>query len=391
MSLSACLLTRNEEDSVGAAVHSVAKVADEILVVDTHSRDQTAARAAEAGARVLQYDWDDDFGAGRNFTIAQAAGDWILWLNCTETVTADSLEPLREAIAQQAVFGYLTRVRTPLSASRPEQQAETMDLRLFRRRPDLRFVGRAHPHFETGLVEAIRREGLEVRPSRVTIQGDAYVEPTESKLLWTARLMELELQDRPGQLHYQIELGLTLLQLNDPKAHALMAQAAEQVYAGREARAAPGIKTQALLAYVLTAALEVAPKCLPRDLARELALRWFPASPRLLHIVAEEAFQRKDYHLAAGLLERLLTMGRTHVFDRSHAFDPELIGDRARANLAACYYQLGEAAKAEQCYRPLLANPRYRQVAEQGIAASQQLQRRRGGGFSFSVDDLFTP
>src|SRR5947209_14303838 len=67
MSLSVCFLTRNEEETIGQAVRSVAAVADEILVVDTHSHDRTAARAAEAGARVLQFDWNDDFSAGRNF------------------------------------------------------------------------------------------------------------------------------------------------------------------------------------------------------------------------------------------------------------------------------------------------------------------------------------
>jgi hypothetical protein len=390
MSLSVCLLTRNEEDTAGAAVRSVADVADEILVVDTHSRDQTAARAADAGARVLQYEWNDDFGAGRNYTIAQATCDWILWLNGTEAVTTESLPAIREAIDPPNVFGYFVRVRTPLSALRPEQQAETMDLRLFRRRPDLRFIGRAHPYFEPSLVDSIRREGMEVRASTITLQGPAFVEPTEAKLRFAARLMGLELQDRPGQLHYMIELGLTLLQLQDPKAHAVMAEAAEQVYAAREAKAAPNVKTQALLAYVMTVALEVAPRGLSRDLARDLGLRWFPASPRLLHIIAEEAFQRRDFRLAASLLERLLMLGRTGNFDRSHAFDPELIGDRARANLAASYYNLGQGAKAEQCYQPLRANEKYRRIAEQGIAAAQQLQRRRGG-FSFDINDVTMP
>ncbi|HMF12265.1 MAG TPA: glycosyltransferase [Gemmataceae bacterium] len=390
MSLSVCLLTRNEEDTVGAAIRSVAEVADEILVVDTHSRDQTAARAAEAGARVLQYDWADDFGAGRNFTIAHATGDWIFWLNGTETVTPDSLAALREAVGQPNVFGYSVRVRMPLSATQPEQQSDMMDLRLFRRRQDLRFVGRAHPHFDASLAETVRREGLQVRPAAITIQGAPFVTPTESKLRWAAHLMELELQDRPGQLHYLVELGLTLLQLNDPRAQAVLGQAAELVFAAREAPSAPSVKAQALLAYIMTVAPEVAPACLPRDLARELALRWFPVSPHLMHLVAEDAFQRREFRSASTLLERLVMLGRTGTYDRSHAFDPELIGDRARANLAACYYNLGEPAKAEQCYRPLLANPRFRQLAEQGIAASQLAQQRRGG-FSFSVNDLFTP
>ncbi len=153
MSLTACFLTRNEEATIGPAVRSVSEIADEIVVVDTHSRDETAARAAEAGARVLQYEWADDFGAGRNFTIRQASGDWILWLNGTEQLTPESRPLVRNALDQANVFGYFVRIRTPLSDEAKDGQAETMDVRLFRRRGDLHFIGRAHPHFEQALVE----------------------------------------------------------------------------------------------------------------------------------------------------------------------------------------------------------------------------------------------
>jgi hypothetical protein len=387
MSLSVCLLTRNEENTVSQAVRSVLDVATEVLVVDTHSRDQTAARAADAGARVLQYEWADDFAAGRNFTIRQATSDWVLWLNGTETVTPESLPHLCTAVEQPKVFGYFVRIRTPLSATRPEQQAETMDLRLFRRRPDLHFVGRAHPHFEASFAEIVRRGGYEVRPAAITLQGAPFAEQTESKLRFAAKLMELELQDRPGQLHYMIELALTLLQLKDPKAPTLMAEAAQQVFAQREAKTAPNVKVQALLAYVLTTAEGTT--CISRELVRNLSLRWFPASPRLMHIIAEDAYQRRDFRLAANLLERLLTLGSTGQLDRSHAFDPELLGDRVRVNLGACYYNLGEAIKAEQCYQPLLANEKYRAVALEGIAAAHRMQRQ-GGRFSFDIGDVQT-
>jgi tetratricopeptide (TPR) repeat protein len=167
-----------------------------------------------------------------------------------------------------------------------------------------------------------------------------------------------------------------------------MAEAAEQVVAAKSAQKPPNVKTQALLAYVLTS--PEGTTSMSRATARELALRWFPASPRLMHFIAEDAFQRREFQPATQLLERLLLMGRTGQFDRSHAFDPELLGDRARVNLAACYYNLGEAAKAEQCYRPLLANERYRAQASQGIAAAQQLQRK-GGRFSFDINDVAMP
>lgn len=78
MSLSVCLLTRNEASTVGRAIRSVSGLADEVLVADTGSTDGTADVAANAGANVSQIAWDDDFAAGRNHVIQRAAGEWIL-------------------------------------------------------------------------------------------------------------------------------------------------------------------------------------------------------------------------------------------------------------------------------------------------------------------------
>jgi hypothetical protein len=152
-------------------------------------------------------------------------------------------------------------------------------------------------------------------------------------------------------------------------------------------KSAPNVKVQALLAYVLTTPEGTTD--LTRESARELSLRWFPASPPLLHINAEDAIQRRDFRLAVTLLQPLLLLGRTGAYDRSHAFDPELVGDRAIANLAACYLNLGEAVKAEQCWRHVSGNEKYRATAMEGIAAAHRLQRQ-GGRFSFDIGDVGT-
>src|SRR6266481_1881193 len=84
MSLSVCLLTRNQEMDLPRALRSVAGLADEVIVADTASTDGTAQVAAGLGAKVVQFPWNDDFAAGRNFATGQAIGDWVLWLNADE-------------------------------------------------------------------------------------------------------------------------------------------------------------------------------------------------------------------------------------------------------------------------------------------------------------------
>ena len=60
--------------------------ADEIIVVDTGSTDQSIAVAAKYGATVVEEPWADDFSAARNTGLAHAASDWILVLDADETL-----------------------------------------------------------------------------------------------------------------------------------------------------------------------------------------------------------------------------------------------------------------------------------------------------------------
>ncbi len=386
MSLSVCLLTRNQEHDIARSIRSVAGLADEVIVVDTASTDRTAEVAAELGAKVRQFPWDDDFAAGRNFALGQATGDWVLWLNADEELLPASHQPARECMARPDVFGYFVVVQTPAEADPSGPFSETTDLRLFRRRPDLRFVGRVYPHLDPMLAETIRRAGEQVTVSAVTLRSAAPpAERGEAKLRWTARLLELELRDRPGQLPYLIEYGRTLLLLDDPKGHGVLAEAAEQVAAAHAAPVAPSLKVQVLLEYLLTAPPELCRARLSREEARALALRWFPASAPLLYKIAEDCFRKGEYHPAAGLLERLVRLGETGEYDRSRRFDPGLVGDDALVNLAACYRQLGDLAAAEQCYRRLLGSRHFQAQAAEGLAAVQALRQRQGGGLSFDA------
>jgi hypothetical protein len=378
MTLSVCFLTRKEEQNIARALRSVAGLADQVLVADTASTDATVRLAAELGAEVHQFPWDDDFAAGRNFAIEKAHGDWVLWMQADEELLSASHAAVRACMARDDVLAYFIRVQNLLAADRSDLVSETMDVRLFRRLPEVRFVGRLHPGFTPAAVERLKRTGQEVQRSEVTLRSTAFLsERTPSKLRWTVRLLERELQDRPGQLHYLIEYGRTLLALKEPRGHAVLAEAAEQVFAARNAPAAPNMKVQVLLEYLLTVPQTQSRSRLSPAEARELALRWFPASPPLLYLNAELAFRRGEFRLAAQLLERLLHLGQTGTYDRSRTFDPGLVGEDALINLAACHQRLGELDQAEQCYQQLLNSGKFHAQAAQSLAAVQQLRGQR--------------
>src|SRR6266545_4913896 len=116
MSLSVCLVTRNEEGSIGRALRSVAGVANEVIVVDTGSTDRTAEEAAALGAKVSQFPWGDDFAEARNYALDQARGDWVLWLNPDEELLSEGREHMREALARPDALAYDFRVLDRLTS-----------------------------------------------------------------------------------------------------------------------------------------------------------------------------------------------------------------------------------------------------------------------------------
>lgn len=83
--ISAVILSYNEADRLEACLRSVS-FCDEILVVDSHSTDGTAALARQLGARVIERPWPG-YRSQREFAIAQARHDWILSIDADEIVS----------------------------------------------------------------------------------------------------------------------------------------------------------------------------------------------------------------------------------------------------------------------------------------------------------------
>jgi len=94
MQITATLITLNEADNIRDACESVAW-ADEILVVDSQSTDDTRDIAVRAGARVIINPWPG-FARQKQFAVEQATHDWIFSLDADERLSPE----LRAAIDQ---------------------------------------------------------------------------------------------------------------------------------------------------------------------------------------------------------------------------------------------------------------------------------------------------
>lgn len=119
MRLSVCIVTHNEEANIARTLDSVKGIADEIVIVDSHSSDDTVTIAKSYGAKVFIEDWKG-FAAQKNSALAAADGDWILSLDADEEVSAELATSIRALKSGQSApqFGGYFMARRNLYLNR---------------------------------------------------------------------------------------------------------------------------------------------------------------------------------------------------------------------------------------------------------------------------------
>ncbi len=168
--LSVCMIVKNEAHQLGEALDNFADFADELVVVDTGSRDDTQVVASRFTPYVYHFPWCDDFSAARNFSLEKARGRYVLWLDAD-----DRFEP--------AMQGCLRELKKHFSTGRAfyfilENVDETgpswscYQLRCVPNRPDVRFEGRVHEQ----LYPSVERAGIEGVLTDIVVRHYGYRE-----------------------------------------------------------------------------------------------------------------------------------------------------------------------------------------------------------------------
>jgi glycosyltransferase involved in cell wall biosynthesis len=107
MKISAVIITKDESSNIAGAIESV-DWADEVLVVDSESTDNTREIASESGAKVIVQPWLG-FARQKQFAADNAANDWVLSLDADERISAklkDELLTLKGLETESLAYGY---------------------------------------------------------------------------------------------------------------------------------------------------------------------------------------------------------------------------------------------------------------------------------------------
>jgi GT2 family glycosyltransferase/tetratricopeptide (TPR) repeat protein/SAM-dependent methyltransferase len=381
--LSLCMIVRDSAATLPACLESIRPWVDEMVIVDTGSRDRTPAIVERYGATLFYFPWCDDFSAARNESVRHARGEWVFWMDSDDTIDAECGRRLR-ALAygnhDPTMLGYVMQVHCPAA---PDEsgfaEITAVDhVKLFRNLPALRFTGRIHEQ----ILPAIRRAGGEVGWTDlfVTHSGsDHAIEAHRRKWERDLRILGRELEDKPGDSFTLFNIGMTYADKGD---HAKAVDVLRQSLGASNPSESHVRKIYALLIASLTALGQWGAA---HDIC-EAGLGRFPDDPELLFRGGMLAHQAGNLVEAERAYLRVL-QDRTERHFAS--IDRGIAGFKTRHNLAVVYADMGQCDAAEREWRAVLHEvptfrPAWRGLGDcllrqgkldEATVASQRLQR----------------
>jgi len=298
--VSLCLIARNEEHCIANCLNSVRHLVAEIIVADTGSTDQTKAIAREYGASVLDYCWQHDFAAARNFALRQARGEWILVLDADEMLAPVSCHVFFQLLSANSPEGYYVKICSFLDEA--DQAADDFVVRLFKNKPEYKFEGVIHEQVAGSIKRHNAGNGLAF--ADLTIHHFGYLArevSLKSKFNRNTAIINKALLKNPHDPFLHYSLGIEYLQrenVHTAVAHlykALLGLRGDELYF-----------PQVLFALIL--GLIHDPEQVPFDVEDiiQKAVQMVPDSADFHYLQGFWLPQRAQYEQAAGVLETAL-------------------------------------------------------------------------------------
>jgi len=95
ISISLCMIVKNEEKVLKRCLDSIADLMDEIIIIDTGSTDRTKEIASEYTELIYDYTWTGNFAAARNFSFSKATMDYIYCADADEILDEANRQKFR--------------------------------------------------------------------------------------------------------------------------------------------------------------------------------------------------------------------------------------------------------------------------------------------------------
>jgi glycosyltransferase involved in cell wall biosynthesis len=148
--LSLCMIVKNEGKNLEACLQSFRPIADEIVVVDTGSKDNSVSIARNFAEKVIEIDWTDDFSSARNVSLDHAAGPWVFRADADDRLPPSQIEKIKalKRVALDRAFSFKV-----IQPSKVGPHAEVTEVRMFPLDDNVRFQKPIHEEIGTALAQ----------------------------------------------------------------------------------------------------------------------------------------------------------------------------------------------------------------------------------------------
>lgn len=201
-SIGAAIIVKNAEATIARALDSLKGFAEQIIVVDTGSTDQTPQTCSRFGAELHFWKWTDNFSEARNYALDRIRTDWVIQLDADEQLDEDSCADILPLLANPIIGGIHTQIWNVLDGGIESEHQYT---RIFRRHSSIRYQGAIHEQ----IAGSIRQAGFEIIDSPVIIRHFGYAEHSPEKIERNTNLLRKELAVNPYDVWLSYHLGLT--------------------------------------------------------------------------------------------------------------------------------------------------------------------------------------
>jgi tetratricopeptide (TPR) repeat protein len=231
MTISLCMIVKNEEDWIEGALDSVRSIVDEIIIADTGCTDHTMERVRRFSPKVIDFHWTEDFGEARNRTLAEARHPWILVLDADERIATQDLPLIKDAVQRSPdgfhltqrnyvfgnqVFGWTQNDGKYAEGKQYPGYVDNPLIRLFRNDPSLRFRGAVHEIIDpTRLPSTFKFDSI---PAVIHHYGKVRGEErVAAKQLHYLALGQKKIQEDPTNAKAHLDLGIQYQELKRHK------------------------------------------------------------------------------------------------------------------------------------------------------------------------------
>lgn len=161
ISISLCMIVKNEEKILERCLSSVHDLVDEIIIVDTGSTDDTKQIARKFTNHIYDFKWIDDFAAARNFSFSKATKDYQMWLDADDILEDEDREKFK--ILKHKITSDIDVVLTRYNSVFDENNIPVVTHereRLVKTKNNYKWIEPVHERIEYGNDRSLRAENI---------------------------------------------------------------------------------------------------------------------------------------------------------------------------------------------------------------------------------------